>query len=171
MRGSRVVRPKKATDTASNASPIMGENMRISAARRRAPARPDLKLTWGLKASTNRSTKTSMVGFAELKGDKGPYEQSDGGLLPSVLPELLELLIPDVLLLVSGSSSRGINSSSSSEETRRTDRVQDFCRFQSTRPSLLLEPENLRISAMIWSTWSTGATRIEWNKVRNWSIR
>lgn len=114
-RGSRTERPKKATDTASKASPIMGENMRISAARRRAPARPDLISTSGLNASTKRWTNTSMAGLAVLRGDTGPYESS-GGLLPAVLPELLlELPLLQVLLLVSSGSS-----SSSSKGTRRT---------------------------------------------------
>jgi hypothetical protein len=42
MRGSRALRPKKVRETASNALEIMGENMRMSAAARIAPACPEL---------------------------------------------------------------------------------------------------------------------------------
>lgn len=127
-RGSRTDRPKKATDTASKASPIMGENMRISAARRRAPARPDLTSTSGLNASTKRCTNTSMAALAVLRGDADDTRPLDsaGGLLPAVLPEL-SLELPLLLLLrlyvllleSSGSSLTAISSSSSSEDTRR----------------------------------------------------
>lgn len=76
IRLSWMERPKNVTDTASKASEIWGENIRILAAARMAPARPSFTSTWGLKTSTNRSIKTSRAGRCELNRDNGPQEKS-----------------------------------------------------------------------------------------------
>ena len=60
MRGSRVLRPKKAREAASSALEIVGENMWISATARNIPS-------CGLKASRNRSTKMSIAGLSDEK--------------------------------------------------------------------------------------------------------
>lgn len=74
-------RPKKATETASNASVISGENMRISAAARNAPARPDLTSTSGANASTNRSTNTSIAGRCMFIIERAPADDDESDSL------------------------------------------------------------------------------------------
>lgn len=98
--------PKKATDTASNASEISGENMRIPAAARIAPARPCLESTSGANASTKRSTNTSTAGRCRFNIDIVPDEvdESDPSPMDMISPNSPSSSSPEIgsLKLLSG---------------------------------------------------------------------